>query len=469
MGAPILYEVNTRVWLRELSERADRPVTLSDIPETEIERWRRSGFTHIWLMGLWQVGPRARDVALKHWHEHWRKDIPSSADDVIGSPFAIQEYSVDARLGDALSLLILKERLGRAGLRLILDFVPNHLGLDSTEPVRFPARFVHADEPRDGTFPLEARFGKRYFAHGRDPYFAPWIDTVQLDYRVAETHEAMRAVAQTTSMFGDGLRCDMAMLLLPEIFEETWKDFPCQGAHQTMANFWRKTIPAVRLLQPQVELIAEVYWDREAELQELGFDYTYNKRVCDYLLREEEGELVEFLASCSLKYLERSVHFLENHDEARVASKLPVGKHKTAAALILFLPGMALLHHGQIEGWRKFAPIQMNKRAPENIDPELNAFYSDLLCVLQDTQIRRGKPELLIDGKLVAVEWRGAAETDVGMVNLGHERQRWDLVGFKEKEAAILWRSHPEAVGIEQGKIVLAPQGACIIRIPHGF
>ncbi|MGZ8938424.1 MAG: alpha-amylase family glycosyl hydrolase, partial [Limisphaerales bacterium] len=317
MSAAILYEVNTRVWLRELSEKEGRNVTLADIPESEIARWSSLGFTHIWLMGVWQVGSKAREIALRLWREHWSKQIDSREEDVQGSPFAIEEYAVDARIGDALSLLMLKERLGRAGLRLILDFVPNHLGIDSTEPVRFPARFVYAKDSQPGTFLAEARFGPRYFAHGRDPHFEPWSDTVQLDYRVMETHEAMRSVAQTISMYGDGLRCDMAMLLLPEIFAETWKSFPSPAAHQTHADFWRKTIAAVRQLQPQVQLIAEVYWDREEQLQELGFDYTYNKRVCDYLVRGQEAELIEYLRGRSVGYLSRSVHFLENHDEAR--------------------------------------------------------------------------------------------------------------------------------------------------------
>src|SRR5687768_8714792 len=190
MAAPVLYEVNTRVWLRELSAKEGRPVTLADVPESEIARWKELGFTHIWLMGVWQVGPKAREIALRLWRDHWGKEIDSVEADVQGSPYAIQEYAIDARVGDALGMLMLKERLGRAGLRLILDFVPNHLGIDSTEPLRFPARFVHSTESLPGTFPAEARFGKRYFAHGRDPYFEPWIDTVQLDYRVLETHHA---------------------------------------------------------------------------------------------------------------------------------------------------------------------------------------------------------------------------------------------------------------------------------------
>lgn len=462
MAAPILYEVNTRVWLRELSEREGRPVTLADVPESEITRWKNLGFTHIWLMGVWQVGPKAREVALRFWRDHWSKEIPSSPEDVVGSPYAIEEYAVDSRVGEALSLLLLKERLSRAGLRLIIDFVPNHLGIDSKEPSRFPARFVHSNEPLPGTFEAEARFGRRYFAHGRDPYFEPWVDTVQLDYRVSETHEAMRSVAQTISMFGDGLRCDMAMLLLPDIFAETWRKFPSSAAHPANGDFWRKTIQAVRQLQPHTELIAEVYWDREEELQSLGFDYTYNKRVCDYLKHRQHAELLKFLGNCSSRFLDRSVHFLENHDEARAASIFDPQDHKLAAAAILFLPGMALLHDGQLEGRKEFARIQMTKRPPEAPDPEISDFYEKLLATLGQTEVRRGKPTLLQDHSeqaLLVVDWTGRDESDLAIVNFGAQPAR--ISGAVEQ---ILYSTNSEEIRIESDHVVVPGRTAAILR-----
>jgi glycosidase len=463
MPAPILYEVNTRVWLRELSEREGRPVTLADFPDSEIERWKQLGFTHIWLMGIWQVGPKAREVALRFWREHWSQEIPSAPEDVVGSPYAIEEYAVDSRLGDALSVLMLKERLSRAGLRLILDFVPNHLGIDSTEPSRFPARFVHSTEPLPGTFEADARFGRRYFAHGRDPFFDPWLDTVQLDYRVMETHEAMRSVAQTASMYGDGLRCDMAMLLLPEIFNDTWKEFPSPAAHLTNGDFWRKTIQAVRQLQPQVELIAEVYWDCEEQLQELGFDYTYNKRVCDYLVRGQHRELLQLISGCSRRFLERSVHFIENHDEARAASVLGFEQHKLAAAVTLFLPGMALLHDGQLDGRKHFARIQMTQRVPEAPDPQISRFYEELLDAIKKTNVRQGKPNvrhLPGDQPVLAVEWAGAREIDLAVVNF--DSQPAHLIGRTEQ---VLYSSAPSTPAPGQGRVVVPPQSAVIIRL----
>lgn len=473
MTAPILYEVNTRVWLRELSEKAGRTITLVDVPDGEIENWQRLGFTHIWLMGVWQVGPRARETALQHWEKEWSKQIPSSVEDVQGSPYAIQEYAVDVRIGDALALLLFKERLNRAGLRLIIDFVPNHLGLDSTEPIRFPARFVHSNEPRPGTFEAEARFGKRYFAHGRDPYFAPWMDTVQFDYRVIETHQAMTAVAQTASAYGDGLRCDMAMLLIPEIFQQTWKEFPSQGAHLTGDNFWRKAISAVRQLQPQTEMIAEVYWDREEELQECGFDYTYNKRVYDYLIRGQDSELREFLRTRSSKFLRKSVHFVENHDEPRVASQFRLERHKAAAALVLFLPGMALLHDGQLEGRKQFARIQMSRRAEEQPDAEVQAFYEKLLLAIQGSQVRRGTGTLLeTEGAVVGVKWQGREkQADLALVNLGAQEQvvrlKAETMGESAcvENASVIYGSKTEGPRINDETVTLPPESAFILRI----
>lgn len=478
MRFPILYEINTRAWLRELSDRAGRPIDIADIPDSEIEHWVELGFTHIWLMGVWQIGPAARAEALRHWRDRWAREIRSSEEDVQGSPFAIQEYAIDSRLGEPLSLLILKERLTRAGLRLILDFVPNHFGLDSPEPKRYPARFVQSETLRPGTFQSETKVGKRYFAHGKDPYFAPWSDTVQLDYRVLETHQAMSATAQTISMFGDGLRCDMAMLLLPDVFLQTWKEFPSLAAHPTNAPFWKAAIPKIRELQPHVDLIAEAYWDREQELQDAGFDFTYNKRVYDYIVRGQNDELGRFLEDCAPGFLARGVHFIENHDEPRAASLLPFDRHKVAAALTVFLPGMALLHDGQLEGRTMFAPIQMCRRAAEEPNAAIQTFYMDLLSKLRQTHVRRGKPELLrcepagSMKKPIAVSWESrSGEVDLALVNLHKEEAVFSFPMAEGEACQEIWSSSPSGSSITLGrdsaliKFALPRESAFLFRI----
>ncbi len=467
--SPILYEVNTRVWIRELRERTGRPVTLADIPEAELNHWSKMGFTHIWLMGVWQVGPEARRIALEHWQSDWKREGFSSEENVLGSPFAIQGYSVDSRLGQPLDLLLLKERFELAGLRLVLDFVPNHFGIDSVQPEHYPARFVQAQSLVAGTFRRETSFGTRFFAHGRDPYFPPWLDTVQIDYRVAEAHESMCSVAQTVSMFCHGLRCDMAMLLLPEIFQNVWGQFPSVGSHTTEKNFWRTAIPAMRSLQANVEVIAEAYWGREPELQEAGFDFTYNKTVTDHLVHGENAQLIDFLYGRPVNELRRSVHFLENHDEQRAAAAFSPRRHKMAAALILFLPGMVLLHDGQLEGRKRFARIQLDNRPTETVDAEIQGFYIHLLTFLGETSIRQGEPEMIrlahVFG-LVAILWRAPGSTsDLAIVNLQNNATTILLSGistFRDLKCLYSTDLPPQ---IDGESVTLPPESAHIFRL----
>jgi hypothetical protein len=472
MRSPILFEINTRAWLRELSEKAGHPVLLEDIPQAEIDRWKALGFTHIWLMGVWQVGPKARARALESRRIDWKEEYLSDSD-ILGSPYAIQEYSVDRRIGEPLGLLLLKERLNRAGLKLIVDFVPNHLGIDSPEIFNNPGRFVQSAAAAPGTFPAETRFGKRFFAQGRDPYFPPWTDTVQVDYRVPQAHEAMAAVAQTISMYGNGLRCDVAMLLLPEIFQKTWSAFPPVSDFITHANFWREAIPKIRQLQPQVDLIAEAYWDTEETLQSAGFDFTYNKRVYDYLVQNRIAELSAFLSGKTDDYLAHSVHFLENHDEPRIANLLPIERHKAAAALMFFLPGMVLLHDGQMEGRRAFARIQANRRKPEPIDGELFRFYNELLEAIQKTHVRRGKPSMIFGAELkevVAIKWQGSgAEFDLALVNLSTRTMTWKPPADLSRDildVSLLYSTKVNVSAFNEGgrAYVLAGESAALFR-----
>ena len=79
-------------------------------------------------------------------------------------------------------------------------------------------------------------------AHGRDPYFDGWPDTLQLNYAKAQLQQAMIGELLRIAGQCDGLRCDMAMLLLPEVFERTWG--------RRSEPFWPKAIAAVRQAQP---------------------------------------------------------------------------------------------------------------------------------------------------------------------------------------------------------------------------
>jgi glycosidase len=435
--SPLVYEVNTRQWLYRLSEQSSHGITLGNIPEREFTEWTRLGFTHIWLMGVWKCGP-----IIDTGHDHWRKLLADfQPDDVVASPYAITDYTVDDSLGGPSALRKFRERLRQHGLKLILDFVPNHTSRAHAWTKERSDFYVHSDTPRPETF----RAGSRWIAHGKDPHFPAWIDTAQLDYRNPQTRKAMIEELVKISDQCDGVRCDMSMLLLSEVFEKTWKDFT-SGHEQLPREFWKDAIGTVKKRHPDFLLLAEAYWDLEERLLALGFDFAYDKRVYDYLVARDAHGLRRHLSSKSADFLNRAMHFLENHDEERIASRLNVQEHRAAAVLTLALPGMRLLHEGQLTGARVRASVHLRRRAAEPNDAELTAFYEKLLNALRHSAIRKGDFEL-IEGpapEVFALRWRlGRDEFELALVNYsttesgfetGLGKGRWMIRNLMEPE-----------------------------------
>jgi glycosidase len=452
MPHPLLYEVNTRCWLGALSERHGRPVRLGDVPQEELDYWARLGFTHIWLMGVWTTGPRSRAHALNdpHLRATFDKVLPGwKPPDVPGSPFAVADFRVPRALGGEAGLRQFRKRLRARGLKLVLDFVPNHLGLDHPWLRSRTDLFVRSAGPAVGAFPEDTPNGIAWIAHGKDPYFPPWADTAQLDYRRADTHAAMRELLHDISTRCDGVRCDMAMLVLNDVFARTWEAFPCPAerrgsgtgilsvGEESPQEFWPAAIRMVKDRRPDFLFLAEVYWDLEHRLQQLGFDYTYDKWLYDHLAHhnyyEAQDHLLEAADSESGQaapdFIARSAHFLENHDEHRIASWLPAEHHRAAALLVLGLPGMRLLHEGQLHGAQLQLPVQLARRLEEPTDPEVAQLYETLLPTLGRTAIGRGEGKLLrparawrdnpTDRNFILVQWQAEAnQFDLVVVNL---------------------------------------------------
>ncbi len=394
---PLLYEINTRCWLHSLSEQEGRAITLKDVPDGEFARWQELGFTHIWLMGVWTTGPKSRAEALKdprlpgifnELSPGWRER------DVLGSPYAIANYQVPRALGGESGLRMFRTKLKACGLKLMLDFVPNHVGLDHLWVTERPELFVQSPTPAEGTFSVETATGTRWLAHGRDPYFAPWTDTVQLDYRRPSTRLATSELLQSIAQRCDGVRCDMAMLILNEVFPKTWEHFP-NSVTMPPAEFWSGAIAEARGVNPDFVFLAEAYWGLESRLQALGFDYTYDKHVCDCLVEHRPAEVQRHLLESPAEYTAQSAHFLENHDEKRVASVLSPAEQRAAALVFLGLPGMRFLHEGQLSGARAHLPVQFGCHPGEPVDPEVAALYSELFAVLKDSAVGRGEWKLL--------------------------------------------------------------------------
>ncbi len=437
MNHPLLYEINTRCWLRELSERHQRAVTLATVPDAEFARWQQFGFTHLWLMGVWPTGPRARAIALNEpgLRRAYDDILPGWRDeDVSGSPYSIAAYEVMPALGGEAGLKEFRARLHQHGMKLILDFVPNHLGIDHAWVNAQPELFVQSAKAADGTFAQKTAGGPRWIANGKDPYFAPWTDVAQLDYRRFGTRMAMQKLLLSIAARCDGVRCDMAMLLLNEVFAKTWAHLPTKEPSPA-SEFWSEAIPVVKQTQPGFLFMAEVYWGLEARLQSLGFDYTYDKQLYDELIGRHHPQAQQQLLSAPPEYVAASVHFLENHDEARVAAKLSAAENRAVALAILGLPGMRFLHEGQLTGARLKLPVQLARRPVEPIQPEVRAAYEKLLTTLKSANVGHGQAQILApraawDGNptgqnFIVVQWQEKApEFDLVVVNLAPHRSQ---------------------------------------------
>ena len=391
---PSLYQINTRVWLRELSRTLGKSATLSDIPDAELDRLARIGFDWVWLLSVWQTGPAARALsrANPEWRREFEETLPDLEEqDIDGSGFAIQDYTVHRNLGGNAALAHLRRRLQKRGLKLMLDFVPNHMAPDHPWIDEHPDYFVHGSESDLARAPrnycrAQTKKGPLVFAYGRDPYFDGWPDTLQLNYGNPELQQAMIGELERIAGQCDGVRCDMAMLVLPEVFERTW------GIAANL--FWPKATQCVREKFPHFCFMAEVYWDMEWTMQQQGFDYAYDKRLYDRLREGHAGPVREHFHA-GLDYQHKLARFLENHDEPRAAATFAPGEHEAAAVITFLSPGLRFFHQGQFEGRTKRISPHLVRGPEEPIDQRLAQFYDRLLTVLRKPVVRDGRWGLL--------------------------------------------------------------------------
>ena len=391
---PSLYQVNSRVWLTELSAGLGRPATLDDIPDGELARLRDAGFHWVWFLSVWQTGPAAQRISRTNpaWRKEFEDTLPDLRDaDIGGSGFAITSYTVHAGLGGDPALARLRERLRACGLKLLLDFVPNHMALDHPWIEQHPDRFVRGSD-RDLTATpqnycrVDTGHGSLVLAHGRDPYFPGWPDTLQLDYANPATQDAMIGELLKIAAQCDGVRCDMAMLVLPDVFERTW------GCRVPL--FWPRATGTVRERVPEFCFVAEVYWDLEWTMQQQGFDYAYDKRLYDRL-RERHARPVREHFHAGLDYQSKLTRFLENHDEPRAAAAFDPDVHRAAAVITFLSPGLRFFHQGQFDGRRKRISPHLVRAPLEPVDSSLREFYERLLAMLRHDVVRNGTWQLL--------------------------------------------------------------------------
>lgn len=424
---PIIYEINTWVWLHDLSQRYNKAITLATIPPDELDGIAELPVDAVWFMGVWERSPAGILIGRAHavLQAESRRVLPEfSPTDLVGSPYSVHRYLVDEHLGGPGGLAAVRERLAGRGIRLVLDFVPNHVAVDHPWVLQHPEYLVQGEADDLARAPggfFQA--GGKVFAHGRDPHLPPWTDVAQLDAFNPGLRQASMETLRDIAAQCDGVRCDMAMLLVNRIFAQTWGE---RGREFSPVEFWPEVIQSIRAKYPNFLFVAEAYWGMERELQQQGFDYCYDKRLYDRLVHETAESVMRHLTA-DVAYQEKLIRFIENHDEPRAAVAFHLQRSRAAVLTTSALPGAKLFHEGQFEGRRVKLPVQLGRRPAEPTDRDLRDFYRRLLKQISSSVFRDGEWQLC-DSRgwpdndsylnLAAWCWRRESERRLIVVNL---------------------------------------------------
>ncbi len=426
---PVIYEINTAVWLDSLAQELGRDLLLLDeVPQAVWDELGALPVDAVWLMGVWQRSAVGRDIARgdADLMAQMHRALPDLRDDdIVGSPYCVRDYVVDERFGGPEGLAVAREELAQRGLGLILDFVPNHVAPDHRWLHEAPGRFIGGTAQEYAARPdAFIEVDGHVFARGSDPNLASWPDVVQLNASSADLRAASTEVLQQIASQCDGVRCDMAMLMCNDVFPRTWGE---RGGPAPQEEFWPQVIGAVKGAHPGFTFIAEVYWGMERRLQQEGFDYGYDKGLYDALV-EGDADAVRSSLRADLGLQDGLLRFIENHDEQRAASVFGPARERAAAVVLSTVPGARMYHHGQFEGFGAHVPVFLGRGPRESADTGLREFYLRLLDAVRTSGLRegrwspadvRGLPGDDSWRGVVAWGWDGPAGRHLVAVNLG--------------------------------------------------
>ena len=379
---PILYEISTRPWLYELSKKYGKEITkLRQIPLEEFDNLKNRNIDIVWMMGVWKLGSYGLEFDKK---QDYSNVLPGwNSDDVIGSPYAISEYTCNPDIGTDDDLIWLRQQLNSRGMKLMLDFVPNHSAVDAPTATSNPKLYMRA--PNGVKNP--ARYTDSGLAYGKDPYFDPWRDVIQWNYWESETRTLMKNNLLTVLKYADGARCDMAHLVLNDVFGKTWKEeLDAYSYTRPNQDFWEYAFREVKTRYPEAILLAEVYEDWEIELlYKLGFTYCYDKVLLDKL---EKGayEVNDYIHYKGEHYWGHVAHFVENHDENRAVYSMGgnIEKAKAAGTIAATVGGMIFFNHGQWSGLKNKLDVHLRRGASESENSNVVKYYETLTQIIND-------------------------------------------------------------------------------------
>ncbi len=402
----IIFELNTWPWLNKLSLENNNHITLKNVPKIIFDK-EFDSYDTIWLMGVWKRSQKSKFIASTHYgllNDYKNALDDFSIEDVIGSPYAIYEYNVDPKLGGIDGLNTFYNELKSRNKKLILDFVPNHLSRDNPLRETHSEYFIQGSEIDSQINPTTFfKANNKVFAHGKDPYFPAWTDTLQVNPFSKKLRKQVIETLNKIAKVCDGIRCDMAMLLTNSVFQKTWGLYAGKPLEK---EFWVEIIGEVKKINPNFLFIAEVYWDMEWELIQQGFDFCYDKRLYDRLLHSPIAEIKGHLHA-ELEYQNHLVRFIENHDEQRAITSFGLEKSLAASMIALTLPGCKLVHYGQNLGFSIKLPVQLGRYPSEFPNNEIKIIYDDFFQVLTKEISFKGSWKL-IDAKnpLLIYYWK---------------------------------------------------------------
>ncbi len=388
---PSIYEINAAVFLNEESKKAATALTFATVPDSTWDDIEKLKIDAVWFMGVWERSPMAQKMA--HNDPSLKKALPDLKEkDIFGSAYSIHNYVVDSRFGGDKSLAVARKKLKERGIKMILDYVPNHVAIDHVWTEQFPSYFLPASQDELLDFPDDFyQTPSGIVARGKDPNFPPWSDVVQLNAFSSDLRNAVTETLLKISSMCDGVRCDMAMLMMNDVFHHTWGH---RAGHTPETEYWPPIIAMVKKRHPHFIFIAEVYWHKEKALLEQGFDICYDKNLYD-ALEETSVHSIRKIVSQDVDYQRHLLRFIENHDEPRAAKLFSAKKHEAAAVIVSTLPGIHLYHDGEFEGRKVKLPVHLARRPVETIDRPISEFYSSLREMLTTTALTKGAWSLL--------------------------------------------------------------------------
>lgn len=477
---PTIYEINTWVWLSDLNKKYGKSVDLSCVPTEEWDAIAAYAFDAVWFMGVWERSPAG--IAIANRNQGLRDDFGRAlpdfcSEDNVGSPYCVRRYVVDKHLGGPRGLAVARGELSRRGMNLLLDFVPNHVAPDHPwvdENIEYFICGSCDDAKNDPASFIEVN--GLACACGRDPYFPAWPDVLQLNAFQPGLRQAVIDTIASIAKQADGIRCDMAMLFLNSVFERTWG---ARAGERPATEYWADVIPEIKKRHPGFIFIAEAYWDLEWELQQLGFDFCYDKKLYDRL---EHGppENVRLHLCAEMTYQNKLLRFIENHDEPRAAATFSPAKERAAATTIATLPGVRLFHEGQFEGRKVRLPVFLGRRPDEPVDHDLQNFYASLLKAVDDPLFhdgqwslceRSGWPDNHSFQNLVAWRWLENEDRYLIAVNLSETPVQARIQIPCTELAATTWRVKDVLAGVsfERDGNEMASLGLFVELSPWGY